>query len=148
MNDAKCVMMNKEKAYFGALVGLLYLFFGIIRMIVWLGYDAAWTTALYIPGDAGGFVLIVISCVFLWGVKELKEGISEGAAYVYMGILLSLLFGIISLLMMGADALSYYTLGGDSSWSPLNNMRPALYLALTGVTGLIIWRDKFDLKGI
>ena len=141
-------MLNKEKAGFGALIGLLYLFFGAMQMIIWLGYDAAWTSALYIPGDAGGFVLIIISSVFFWGVKELKEGIGEGVAYVYMGILLSLLFGVISLLMMGADALSYYTLGADEPWSPLSNVRPALYLALVGLAGLIIWRDKFDLKGI
>ncbi|MCK5038846.1 MAG: hypothetical protein KAS16_07075 [Thermoplasmata archaeon] len=147
MNDVKCVV-NKEKAAFGILAGLLYLFFGAMQMFVWLGYDAAWISDLYIPGDVGGFSLIIISSVFLWGVKELKDGISEGVAYVYMGILLSLLFGIISLLMMGADALSYYTLGGDLPWSPLNNIRPALYLALTGSIGLIIWKDKFDLKGI
>ena len=147
MNDVKCVV-NKEKAIFGALLGLLYLFFGVMQMIVWLGYDPAWTSALYIPGDPGGFVLIIISSVFLWGVKELKDGISEGVAYVYMGILLSLLFGIISIMMMGADALGYYTLGADEPWGPLDNMRPALYLALAGVTGLLIWRDKFDLKGI
>ena len=147
MNETRC-MVNKEKAAFGILAGLLYLFFGAMQMVVWLGYDAVWTLDLYIPGDVGGFSLIIISSVFLWGVKELKDGISEGVAYVYMGILLSLLFGIISILMMGADALSYYTLGADEAWSPMNNMRPALYLALIGLTGLIIWKDKFDLKGI
>ena len=148
MNDAKCVMVNKEKAAFASLAGSLYLFFGIMQITVWSGYDAGWTSSLFIPGDVGGFVLVIISSVFFWGVKESREGISEGVAYVYMGILLSLLFGVISLLMMGADALSYYTLGADQPWSSLSNMRPALYLALAGVAGLIIWRDKFDLKGI
>ncbi len=148
MDDARSMMVNRGKAVFGALAGSLYLFFGIVEMAVWAGYDAGWTSSLFIPGDMGGFVLIIISAVFFWGVKESWEGIREGAAYVYMGILLSLLFGLIYLLIMGADAMGHYILGADESWNLLNSMRPALYLSLAGMAGLMIWRDKFELKGM
>lgn len=142
---------NKGKTAFGLVVGMLYLIFGLAQVFTGLGFGAEAVEALYISGDfLDGFVLVVIGAVFLYGFKEQNAGINEGAAYIYVGILLALLFTAIYLLVMGADALSAYGLGSEDfeEWTPLDDMRPAIYLGILSFIGLLKWKSKFTLRGI
>jgi len=142
---------NKNKMVFALAVGIIYILFGIIQIIVGLGLVSDITSALFIPADIfGGFVLLVIGAVFLYGYKEMKAGIHEGVAFVYFGIFLSLVFVIIYLLIMGADALSAYGMGMEDfeGWTPLDDVKPGLYLGILPLIGFLAWKDKFTLKGV
>ncbi len=138
---------NEEKMTFGLAAGALYVFFGILQALASTGL----VDIPLVPGNAiGVLVLVVIGAVFLFGYRELKEGIPEGIAYIHVGIGLSLVFGIIYLLVMGADAISAYLIRSEDfeDWSIIDDVRPELYLALLSLIGLVKWRDEFSLKGI
>lgn len=142
---------NKNKMAFALMVGIIYILFGIIQMIVGLGLESGITDALLIPADIfGGCVLLVIGAIFLYGYKELKAGTNDGVAFIYFGILLSLVFVVIYLLIMGADALCTYGLGMEDleSWTPLDDVKPGLYLGILALMGFLAWKDKFTLRGV
>ncbi len=142
---------NKGKMTFAAVAGIIYLMFGILQLAVGLGFGSGLTDAMFIPEDfIGGFILLVIASVFLYGFRELRAGIDEGAAYLYVGILLALLFVAIYLLVMGADALGAHVIGSEDleGWVPLDDMRPGIYLGILPFLGYLAWRSRFTLKGV
>ena len=133
---------NQEKMKFGLIIGIIYVMFGILQAIA--------TTGLLdiplVPGNAiGVLVLFVIGAVFLSGYRELKDGIPEGISFIHVGIMLSLVFGIIYCLVMGADAFEAYVLGNEDfeDWTFVDGLRPELYLALLSLMGFFKWRDEF-----
>jgi hypothetical protein len=136
---------------FALIIGSLYFLIGLVQIIVGFGYSADWTSLLYIPSDyIGGFILLLIGAIYIYGVKELNNGIKEGVAYVYVGIMLSLGFFVLYLLITGADIISAYGLGSEDyiGWSPLINLKPGIYLAIISLVGFLQWRDKFSLRNI
>ncbi len=91
----ECYDSGKEKITFSLILGFLYILFGILQAVASTGV----VYIFLVPGNImGTFVLIVIGSVFLFGHKELEEGISEGVAYIVVGIMLSLIFGALYLL--------------------------------------------------
>jgi len=138
--------------WFGLIIGILYILFGIVQIIVGLGFGSEITKSILIPNDVlGGFILVLLGAVFLYGVKELNRGINEGVAYVYVGIFLALIFLVIYLLIMAADAIEKYIIVSEDflTWTPLDDMKPGIYLGILALIGFLIWRKKFHLsKGI
>lgn len=137
-----------NKVLFGLLAGIPYIIFGLIQTTVSFGFRSDWTGLLSVPNDfIGGFVLILIGTIFLAGVKELRAGTVEGVAYIYVGIFIALLFALIYLLVVTANALEAYVIMNDDfkGWSPLDDFRPGIYLAIIPLIGYLIWREKFSL---
>ena len=142
---------NKGKMVFGLIVGLIYTIFAILQILNGFGLGFDFMDTLMIPADVfGGLVLLVIGSIFIYGFKEMNAGINEGVAFVYFGILMSLVFVAIYLAIMGADALSWYGLGLEDleGWTPLDDVNPGLYLGLLSILGLLAWKDKFTMKGL
>ncbi len=142
---------NKGKMFFGLTAGIIYILFAVMQILNGLGLGLDFMDTLMIPADVfGGFVLLVIGSIFIYGFKEMNSGIHEGVAFVYFGILMSLVFVIIYLAIMGANALSWYGLGLEDmeGWTPLHDMKPGLYLGLLSLLGLLAWKDKFAMKGL
>jgi len=141
---------NKNKIAFGTITGALYSIFGFIQIIVGFGLSSRITEIFYIPNDIiGGAILILIGVLFFLGVKELREGINEGVAFIYMGIFLALVFTVIYLLIMAADAIETYVLISEdfTGWRPLYDLRPGIYIGVLPFIGFMIWRNKFSLTG-
>lgn len=140
----ECYDSGKQKLTFALVTGALYIATGILQALAGAGLF----TLPLIPGSImGSFVLIVIGSVFLFGRKELSESNPEGEAFIVVGILLSILFGILYLLVMGADAISAYVLSSEDfgDWTLLDDLRPELYLALLSVFGYLKWKDEFTM---
>lgn len=140
---------NKDKMVIGLIVGSLYIFFGFVQLFVSLGFHSDLTENLYIPTDImGSFILILIGIIFIFGVKELRAGKDDGVAYIYMGIFIALIFLVIYLLMMVANAIEYYVIASEDyiNWEPLDDLRPGIYLAIIPLIAFILWRAKFSLK--
>ncbi|MBN2065746.1 MAG: hypothetical protein JW771_02940 [Candidatus Thermoplasmatota archaeon] len=145
------IYKTKDKLFFSIIIGSLYILFGLVQLLAGFGYSSEWMTMTFIPADLiGGCILVLIGAIFLYGVKELHSGLREGVAYVYVGILLSLGFFIIYLLVMGANALSAYGPGSEDfiGWSPLDDMKPGIYLGLLSLVAFFVWRKKFTVTGI
>lgn len=142
---------NSGKMYFGLLAGIIYLIFGILQVLNGFGLGMDFMETLMIPADVfGGFVLLVIGGVFLMGFKELKTGSDESVAFIYFGIVMSLVFVVIYLAIMATNALSWYGLGLEDfeGWTPLDDLKPILYLGLFGFIGFLAWRKKFSIRGL
>jgi hypothetical protein len=143
---------NKEfnsKYIFALISGLLFLIFGILQFIVGIGFLSFLGSALFIPQDIlGGFILVLIGIIYLTSVYELRQGITEGVAYIYVAIILSLFFMGIYLLIMLTNGLEagIFTNEDLRNWTPINDIRPGIYLSIISLFGFIIWREKFSFK--
>ncbi len=128
---------------------ILFIIFGIIQSIIFFGLFKSISELLFIPEDLiGGFVLILIGLIFLMGYYELKSGIAEGMAYVYVGVILSLFFLCIYLLIMLANGIEAYIFVNEDfkNWSPLEDFRPGIYISIFTLIPFILWRKKLSLK--
>ena len=140
---AELTVEDEEKMKFGLAVGALYVFFGILQAIASTGI----ADIPLVRGNAVGvLVLAVLGAVFLFGYSELKDGIPEGIASIHVGIMLSLVFGVIYLLVMGADASEAYLIQSEDfkDWTFVDDVRPELYLAFLSLIGFLRWRDEFS----
>jgi hypothetical protein len=136
---------NKEIT-FAALAGVLYAFFGLLHIVEGLGIDTGMAGLLFIPGDIlGGFCLLVIGAVFLNGLREMLQGINAGVSFVYVGILMSLIFMAVYLLIMGGNLLDSFLVPDDyEGWSVMESFRPGIYLGLLSLIGILYWKDRFS----
>lgn len=151
---------NSRKMLFALLMGSVYVLFGFIQLIT--GSSKALfglstpedigrfvSEILFIPPDAiGGFVLILIGSVFIYGFVEIHSGKEEGIAYVYVGILLSLIFAGIYMLAAFGDILEAYILKNEAfaDWSIIDDIRPEIYLGLISSLAYLQWKDDFDIE--
>ncbi|ACL17609.1 hypothetical protein [Methanosphaerula palustris] len=145
-------MAINGKIIFAALFGVLYLIFGIAMITSAAIPSLAELTGVYlIPADpAGGFVLCVIGTVFLFACHKLVRGSVDGPAFLYTGMIMSLVFGAVALVSLGAQGIDILLFSeGEESWVPIQLVVPMLYLALVPIIGLITWGRAFlnDLAG-
>jgi hypothetical protein len=104
---------------YALVLGILYLIVGLVEVF---------GGASFIPGDIfSGLALVVISVVYLYGIKGLWNANYGGLSFLLGGLLLSAAFGILYLLLMGADGLMYL-LGEAEEFSALDDFRPGIWL--------------------
>lgn len=126
---------------------------GIVRLLsgkpITSGLPYIVTEALHIPHDIlSGLILILLGTVFIYGFMELREGIEEGIAYVYVGILLALIFAGIYLLVTTGNILEAYLLKNEDfiGWTPIDDLRPEIYLGILSFIAYAKWKKQFDIK--
>lgn len=146
----------REKILFGALVGSLYVLVGSIQFVlgissmlgvgsVHLLEDSA-LGLFFAPSDIiGSLVLLLIGSIFLYGLMELRNGLNEGIAYVYVGIIISLLFATVYMLVMSGNWMESYLLNDPemAGWSFRDDFRPGIYLGVLSLCGYILWNKDF-----
>lgn len=135
-------MKNSIKVFFSGIMGALYLGVGVLQIGSWVFSGLA--AREVVPADIlGGFVLCVIGLVFLAGVPGLRSGTPGAVAYLFAGLLLSLAFGLVAFLAIGAGWLETALFGDLSEWSAAEMAVPMLYLALGSVAGYAAWGREF-----
>ena len=137
----------RTKAIFAGVTGVMYVVLGSLQVMAGLGLRGDWSETLYLNGGAmDGFVLIVVGTIMIQGYRELWQGLHEGVAFVYIGILMALFFAIVELSSIGASYLGAWSIGGDyAGYSALDTLSPALYLSPLPLAGLLVWRRGFTL---
>ena len=111
---------GKTIGLYAVVLGVLYLVIGMIEVFGGAG-DA-------IPGDLlGGLALVVIAVTFLNGVKRSFFGEHIGLSFLIGGLFLAAVFGILYLLLMGANGLMFL-LGEAEEFSAVTEFRPAIWL--------------------
>jgi hypothetical protein len=171
--------MDKElngKFWFAIIAAILYCFFGLMQVAAGLGVSAIEGFLLISADLMGGFILLVVGAIFMFGVKEMNSGISEGVSYVYVGIVIALLLSGIYVLILGGnafgEAIGPVLEGGEEveevaeevlpaeedtiledeeaeeeeSWSAWDDMKPIIYLGILPLFGFLFWRNRFTLK--
>ncbi|NJE10573.1 hypothetical protein [Thermococcus sp. MAR1] len=126
----------------GAIFGLLYLIYGVIESLSWLG----WKIKLGVSptGDLfAGLALITISAVYLVGLKRALENDGRAVAYIYVGALLGMALGGLALLTMGADAIETYIIHSEdfAGWDPLDDVTSYLILGVLSIFSYLPVKD-------
>ena len=114
------IKTGKMIAIYASVLGVISLLVGLAEVLGgWGGI---------IPGDLfGGFVLVVMAATYLGGVKGAFRGRYEGLSFLIGGLFLTMVFGVLYLLMMGADGLMYL-LGEAEALPTLADARPAIWI--------------------
>ena len=151
VNNKKIEKTIKNKYLFGMLAGSLYIIIGILQILTSFGDFLIIEIYLLIPNDIiGGFILIVIGSVYSFGVYEVRKGIFEGVAYFYVGIILSIFFMMIYSLILLVNYIqaNLFQLEEFSNWTPLDDLKPGIYLGILAIIGFILWRENMSIKKI
>ena len=139
----------RHQFIFGIFAAMLFIIFGILQSIISIGFFSSLGKLMLIPQDIiGGIILILIGIIFITGANQIKMGEKEGVAFVYMGILLSLFFLMVYLLVIMANASTTYILQSPDyeDWTIFDDLRPGIYLGLITIIGFLIWREKFSMS--
>lgn len=114
------IKTGKMLAIYASALGVISLAVGLVEILGGSGE--------MIPGDLfGGFVLVVMAATYLGGVKGVSHGKHEGLSFLIGGLFLTMVFGVLYLLMMGADGLMYL-LGEAEALPALTDARPAIWI--------------------
>ena len=114
------IKIGKRLAIYASALGAICLAIGLVEVMGGWGQS--------IPGDLfGGFVLVVMAATYLSGVKGAFRGRHEGLSFLIGGLFLTAVFGVLYLLMMGADGLMYL-LGEAEALPKLSEARPAIWI--------------------
>lgn len=135
-------MKNGIKVIFSGIMGALYFVFGVFQILS--GIFPGLAAMEVIPPDIlGGFVLCIIGLVFLAGAQGLQSGTPGAIAFLFVGLLLSLVFGLVAFLAIGAGWLETSLFGDMAEWSLAEMAMPMLYLALGSIAGYATWGREF-----
>ena len=114
-------------------IGLGYLFVGTIQILSSIG------TIPPIIGFSdliGGFLLIIVSSVFLTGVKPLSENNQEGYAFIAVGYILAAVMFALQILVILTNALGWILQFEDwLAWNIVNDITPSLWMFMILMTG-------------
>ena len=144
--NSKSAAISPAKYGLGLIAGLLYLAFGIMQLTATLGFTMPFYEALYISGGIfNAFVLLVTAAVFLTGVLRMNRNAAEADAFLDVGFLLSLAFGIVAILGTLAGGFGMYLEGEEEIVEGmLETVTPLLYMVVAGIIGYCLWaRELF-----
>ncbi|MBN1323982.1 MAG: hypothetical protein JW986_08325 [Methanotrichaceae archaeon] len=81
-----------------------------------------------IPSDwFGGYALVVIAATYLNGINDVSKGKYDGLSFLMGGLFLTAIFGVLYLLIIGADGLMYI-LGEADELPAFVDLRPAIWI--------------------
>ena len=143
--DKRITTREQGLERFALLIGSCYLFVAVLQFLVLAG---VFEIPLVPAEPMGAVVLTVFGLVFLSGYHELNDGVEDGVAHVYVGVLISLIFGVLYLLVLGADAMEAWLIGNEdySDWSLMDGLRPEIYLSLLSLSGAWWFRKELKLE--
>jgi len=136
--------MSAARMGFSIVMGGIYLVFGILQVLGGIipGFSGE-LSSLFIPADIiQGFVLCLIGLVFLYGAAEMRAKRPGAEAFLYVGMLLSITFCIITVIDLGAQGVNTVVFGG-SSWPLTQFIIPIVYMAIPSFAGFRAWGRKF-----
>ena len=138
-------MASTLKTAFAAIFGILYWLFGLTMILSALFPVLAELAGQYmVPADpAAGFVLCVVGTVFLFACQKFAAGTANGQAYLYVGMGLSLIFGIVALLSLLAVGADLVLFSDGEPWDPVQILVPMVWLAILPAIGLYAWGREF-----
>ncbi|MFX0056105.1 MAG: hypothetical protein ACFFAD_14350 [Candidatus Hermodarchaeota archaeon] len=118
--------VNRATWPFPFLLGMVYLAGGFLWFISSIGI----AVPIRVPSDPiSSLMLIIISMVFLAGVKPLHRGEREGFAYIAVGIFLAGILFVLQLVILSTNSLGWI-LGFEDwvAWTPLLDITPTVWL--------------------
>jgi len=137
---------GREVGVYTALIGGMYVLFGVIEILGGLGVDILpWPRGLFfVANDAfNGFVLLVIGLVYLRGVGSVMRGEREDLSYVSVGALMSTALLALYVANIVSNGLGR-ALGFEDwlGWTVLDDFRPGLILWVFAIPAVLVAVNK------
>lgn len=130
----------KVAGIYTLVLGTLYVIIGVLEVLfdpILFGIESAIPAGLF-----SGLALLVIGGVYLYGVKDLWNNRREGISFLLGGAMLSAIFGVVFLLIMGADGLMYW-LGEAEEFSAIAEFRPEIWLFFMSLpAAYLVWKGR------
>lgn len=133
--------LGQAVAVYSALIGLLYVSFGIMEMHLGFGFNLGFISSISEPafmrGDVfAGAMLVITGIVYLTGIRLQLRGVREGLSFLMVGALLSAVLFSLHMAIMGSNALGY-ALGFEdwTDWMWIDDIRPGMWLFLPVLPG-------------
>ena len=126
---------------YSAIIGIAYIVYGLIEMVAW-AVGAVQFPLSPSPDIFAGFILLIIGSILVYRLKALLHMKYEGLSFLFVGLVLSAIIGMMYILIMGADALDAVIVGKpfDSDIAAYN--LPAIVLFILLMPGWLIIKDR------
>ena len=126
---------------YSAIMGIAYIVYGVIEMIGWA--IGPMEVPLSPSADIfAGFILVIVGSILLYRVRSLLDMRYEGLSFLFVGLVLSAIIGIMYILTTLADALDAIILGEPWDFDPTAYNLPAIVLSILLLPGWLIMRDR------
>ena len=136
-------MKLKIIGIYSGIIGALYIAYGIIEAYSWV--FGALNFPLYpSPDIMGAFILTLIGSVLLYRLPSLMNMKYEGLSFLFVGLVLSAIIGIMYILIMGADILDCAVNGEQWTFDPYAYNIPAIALFILLLPAWSIIRSRED----
>jgi len=147
---------RKALAVYGSVMGLAYAIIGLLEFInafyTWFLRPGAEEALIVLPGLPagdlfGGFSSLVVGLVLLQAARLWKPRRDEDVAFVLVGSLLAIAFGVLYVLIFAANGVSALLAGGEeladwlaSGWLA-DVLRPEIWLFVLVLPAAVVsWR--------
>lgn len=126
---------------YSAVIGIAYIIYGLIEMVTWA------TGPLDLPLSPSqdifaGFILLVIGSILVYRIQALLNMKYEGLSFLFVGLVLSTIIGVMYLLIMGADALNAPIICEPWEFDASAYNLPAIVLFILLLPGWLIIKDR------
>lgn len=118
--------VNRATWPFPFILGIVYLAGGLL----WFSSSIGLAVPFPSPSDPiSSLMLVIVSMVFLAGVRPLRRGEREGFAYIAVGIFLAGVLFVLQLFILSTNYLGWI-LGFEDwvAWTPLLDITPTVWL--------------------
>ena len=139
--------MNKIRiiGIYSGIIGSLYLVYGILEAYSWI-FGPVKIFLSPAPDIMGAFILLLIGSVLIYRLGKLLDGRYDGMAFLFVGLVLSAITGIMYLLIMGADALDAAIVGEPWKFDPTSYNLPAIALFILLLPSWILMKHREDFR--
>jgi len=113
-------------------IGLAYGGVGFVQVLVALGLIGP---IIGFTDLLGGFLLIIVSAVFLTGVRPLSKDDQEGYAFIAVGYILAAILFALQVMIIATNLLGWFLRFENwLMWNVLNDLTPSLWLFIILMT--------------
>jgi len=110
----------------GLLSGVLYAFFGILTILTFFGVVSF---ALISADVLTGLMILIVGVVFIEGVRELRESVSDAVPFLMVGLLLAGLIAGLQIAILFSNALGWLLgLEGWKEWQVASDLTQAIWV--------------------
>lgn len=135
--------MNKVRTIgiYSGIIGIAYIVYGLIEMAAWavrsIEFPLSPSRDIF-----AGFILLIIGSILIYRIRALLNMKYEGLSFLFVGLVLSAITGIMYLLIMGADALDAAIIGEAWKFDARAYNLPAIVLFILLLPGWLIIKER------